>query len=858
MRKSLYYLTILFFISNFSVLFSQIKIKELPPYDLLSVDSLFFNISEKRTVIPLNNGWEIYSGDEPNRKTEVNLPSSFEGVDELIYEREISFSQADINNRQVQIKFLGLSYAAEIVLNDLIIYKHPGGLHPFYVIIPDDLVKTDTPNKLIVRVSHKLDDVNTIPLIQGYLFPDNYGGILRDVYLETFPLINIEQASISYSLTENYTTASVDVNLVVKNSLTSLQRNLLSDASYSLRTEIKYNNAVHESYVNEFPDIPRNDLSQASLNFNLENLELWSPGNPANYKFEFSLFQNDSLIDKTSKLVNFYSLEKVGNRFTINGSEIKLKGTTYIKATDKSGRLLTYNELESDLRLIKETGFNSIRFSKQIPHPYALKLCSELGLLAFVELPLTSIPAEILNDRDFKARAEGRLNLLLNDVKNFPAIAGIGLGSGFISGNESHTEFIKDLASVVKNRSNKLIYASFLSLPSRQIENVDLYGLELYSKNPYELNQLQNSIETLGNTNVFISSATYPSYKGNTNGYLNKHSYEAQAKFFRDVINYSEENNLSGFYINTFYNYKGKFSSFYTGYTQDGYYHIGLLRDKNDINSISYKIVKSELLGDDQITIPIGNEKDEAPIFFIVVGLVLSIFMALLINSKRKFREDAGRALMRPYNFFADIRDLRILSGMQTNLLMFILSGTIALVLINLLYYLRSNILLEKILLAFASKNLIEAVLFISWHPVEGFLILWGISIIGFIVLSAVIKFFTVFIKNKVFFSSVFYTVVWSLLPFSLLLPLELVLYRVLQADILNVYIYIFLVLFIIWIFQRLAKGIHVVFEVRSFIVYVYSVVFLVFVTSVILIVYHLQYSTIYYILQAFRDYRYI
>src|SRR5581483_4370966 len=54
-------------------------------------------------------------------------------------------------------------------------------------------------------------------------------------------------------------------------------------------------------------------------------------------------------------------------------------------------------------------------------------------------------------------------------------------------------------------------------------------------------------------------------------------------------------------------------------------------------------------------------------------GLLLVLF--LLINLDRRFREYIVRSLVRPFNFFADVRDRRILPNGQTTLLALICSG---------------------------------------------------------------------------------------------------------------------------------------------------------------------------------------
>jgi len=181
-----------------------------------------------------------------------------------------------------------------------------------------------------------------------------------------------------------------------------------------------------------------------------------------------------------------------------------------------------------------------------------------------------------------------------------------------------------------------------------------------------EINKLQNEI---GVGRIFISEATYTVNKGNSDGYVNKFSYEAQAKFFSDLIDYSRSNTLLGFFINSMTDIRGDYSSLLSGYTPNNIYNIGLVGEYRTTNRIGYKVVYSKLNNTERVTIPIGSIKDDAPMVFIIFGLVLALFMGVLVNSGRKFREDASRALLRPYNYYADIRDQRIMSAYHTTFL---------------------------------------------------------------------------------------------------------------------------------------------------------------------------------------------
>src|SRR5438067_976034 len=60
-------------------------------------------------------------------------------------------------------------------------------------------------------------------------------------------------------------------------------------------------------------------------------------------------------------------------------------------------------------------------------------------------------------------------------------------------------------------------------------------------------------------------------------------------------------------------------------------------------------------------------------------GFVLLLLFFLLLNLDRRFRDHAKRSMMRPFNFFADLRDRRMLPNSQTTLLAIVISGAIGL-----------------------------------------------------------------------------------------------------------------------------------------------------------------------------------
>lgn len=851
------FFTLITFLLVVITIHAQIKIKELPSYDLTQTDPLFFDINETRSLLSLRNDWVIYSSDAPDKKVKVSVPSTFTGEESLTYERMIFLSEEKINNKSLTLNFLGINNTADILLNDLVIYKHPGGTQPFRINLPDDILLPNTDNKLTVKVQFAFDDFNTIPVLQRFLFPNSTGGITGDVFITETNKIFISDLRIKSVISPGLSSATLSIKSYIQNNKKKpIQNENVIQSTYKIIYKLVSPNGT-QVISKDLTHVENNELTESINEIIISAPLLWTPDNPRSYQLDIELTRNDTLIDRTSKIISLYKTELGNNRITINENEFVIKGTTYFYSENESGGLISFNKLEKDLRLIKETGFNTVRFAKVLPPAYALNICEKLGLFALVDIPLNSIPDQILANEDFSLRVTDYLNLIVDQFSGYSSVIGFGLGGGYIGESPSQIDFLSKQTKLLAGKTNRIVYASFVNLPSQKIEAIDLYGIELFSASELRLTQLSNTLQNFGGS-VFISESSYPAFRGNSNGYLNNNSYEAAAKYFSDIIDFSEKNKINGFVINSFFDFKGPFKSFYAGYNEENKYVIGLLPDNETTDRISYKVVKSKLTNADKITIPIGTATDDSPILFVIIGLVLSVFMALLINSKRKFREDATRALIRPYNFFADIRDHRLLSGIQTNLLMFILAGSLALLVINVLYYLRTNILLEKILLSFGSDKLINWIIYLSWHPLNGFLILFGISVVSIFILTFVIKLFSFLLKNKVYFSSIYYSVIWALLPASLLLPLELVLYRVLSADLINLYLYIFVVLYLLWLGQRLLKGIHVIFDVRPFSVHFYGCLVIVFSLGGILLYFQIANSTIYHIIRAVTEYKFL
>lgn len=842
-------------------IYPQIVFRDLPNYRLNSADMLFFDITETRQLLPLNGQWKVFPKDEPEKAVNINVPSVFKGSGEFIFQKKFNLSEQQIKNHKIDLVFFGLNYSADISLNKIIIYRHTGGDLPFIIKLPRDILKSDGENVLSVSLVYNLDSENTIPLKQRFFFPQNFGGIIRDVYLHLLPNINLQKTDITSAIDFKSNKATIVIkSQIANNEYRSLNDTVPEKNLFSMITQIfsPDGKTIAVTDKKDF-ELKRNREIQINNSLIISNPVLWSPDNPQSYLVRQEIFRDGMLVDRYDQSVAVFTLNTTDENLFLNNKIFGLNGVSYIPSFKTFGSMMTYAQMEADIQKIKDTGFNSVRFARSIPHPYFLKLCETYGLIPIVELPLANVPEGLANSTNFLARVKNYLNLLLDGYSKYSLFSVLNIGSSFIAKSESHRSFLNNISSFVKAKRNVLVSASFFRTEANLVDGVDLYGIEIFNQsiNDFE-NDIKSLQEKIGKGRIFISEATYTASIGQTDGYVNDYSFEAQAKFFEDLLNFAIQNNLAGFFINTMFDLRGDYASLTSGYDPDNVYKIGLISENRKQERLAYKVISAKLRNAERVTIPIGAKKDDAPMIFIVTGLLLALIMGVLVNSGKKFREDASRALLRPYNFFADVRDQRIISAFHSIYLALVISLVNALIVANLLYYLKTSFFFEKFLLSFGSPAIMSAVSYLAWNPFKAIVWLFIITIMILILIMLLIKAAAFFVKTKVYLSSTFFTVVWSFLPIILLIPVGIILYRVLNADIANLYIFISLIIIKLWLLYRLIKGIYVIYDANPSTVYFYSVVFILSMLTIVMVYYEVNSSVVENILLTLKQFNII
>lgn len=837
--------------------YGQIIFKEIPLSKNLLTNIEYLENSSIRMVESLNGDWMVYSPeDEKREKTKIKVPSFFEGTANLIFEKTFNLTAQQISQHNFEIRFLGVSYSADISINGYMIYRHTGGEFPFSFILPKDLLTADKPNTITLNVNSGLNNFSTIPLKHGFLSSKYYGGIFRDVVLVFLPNFYLSNLELTSSLNSNLQKGIVTTSFTLSNKeYSQTPDSLLAPDEIDVVVNLSPKGSTSNSLtVKKSFKLKKGKEISGVVVAEINSPVLWNPSSPNGYFLTIRVERAGYLLDETRKEISFFRFSERDDTLLLNNHPFKFNGVTYTPSYLNNGSMLSYSGMFEDIKSIKDLGFNAVRFTKTVPHPYLLHLCNYYGLFALVELPVDGIPENIVADELFTNRVKNYATKFFKYYGNFGSIAAFGIGNRLNINTGMFDEYIKEIGGLAK-KSEKLVYITLTDIPPSQNEFIDFYGFDFLNVSVQEINEMINKAESkLGNTNVFISGAGYLSVLGGSTGSTNPYTTEAHAQFLQELLQYAEEKNFSGFFINSLRPYELNYQSIISGYKNNGIVLSGIFDLTGSVNTLTYKVVHSHLNNLETVTVPLGTKKDDSPMVFIVFGIVLALGLGFLINSGRKFREDATRALMRPYNFFADVRDIRIISGFQSTLLGLIISGVLGLSTSSIFYYNKFNILFEKIILSFGNGFLIKAISYLAWHPLESTFILTGFYFSLFIVYTFLIKLFSYFVMNKVFTRNAFYVAIWSFLPITLLLPIALMLYKILSETNFDLVVYALFGIFKIWVWYRLFKGIYVIYDTNPGKVYFYGIIILLTAFASVMFYFQQSANTIDYIIYYLEE----
>ncbi|MDE6181797.1 MAG: DUF4981 domain-containing protein, partial [Eubacteriales bacterium] len=186
-----------------------------------------------------------------------------------------------------------------------------------------------------------------------------------------------------------------------------------------------------------FEETVKNDLSNEVLfKKNIENVKAWSAEEPNLYKLIITVKENNKIVEVIAQNVGFRTIKLDGERFLVNGVAIKFKGVNRHDYNPRNGRVVSKEEIEEDIKLMKKHNINAIRTSHYPASHYLYDLCDFYGIYLIDETDLechgfvfTSDPRCISDNPEWEQHHVSRLLRMIERDKNHPSIIMWSLGN---------------------------------------------------------------------------------------------------------------------------------------------------------------------------------------------------------------------------------------------------------------------------------------------------------------------------------------------------------------------------------------------------------------------------------------------
>jgi beta-glucuronidase len=441
------------------------------------------------TIIDLNGAWDFVADLDPkyhaihggfhnpaaNRRHWLKVPvpgvwqkyaeryDIYEGV--CWFAREFEAPEL-AESATARLRFGAVNYLANVYLNGEKVGSHEGGYTEFVLDVTGKL--KPGPNHLAVQVDNRALITKWPPCL-GYF---NYGGIHRGVSLE------IADGPALAAVALAAVPASGGWELLVSARIASLES---TDSIDGLLARISNGDGFSwEEHVGA-----NGDLAARVPFF---DTPAWSPETPHLVPVTVELLDAArTVLDRREFAFGFRSIALQGGKVHLNGQPYPLKGVCYVYDSSVSGLVMTPEQIETDLRLMKEAGCNAVRCHYPMDAAF-YAACDRLGLLVWIEPPVYCYhPGDTetgtrFADPEWLTLAQSMAKEMIAVARNHPSVAIYSIGNECNTVNPEAEAFFRALTATIREADpTRLIsYAALYGIVGPIADIVDVLGINSY------------------------------------------------------------------------------------------------------------------------------------------------------------------------------------------------------------------------------------------------------------------------------------------------------------------------------------------------------------------------------------------
>ncbi|MEG1646263.1 MAG: glycoside hydrolase family 2 TIM barrel-domain containing protein [Clostridia bacterium] len=234
------------------------------------------------------------------------------------------------------------------------------------------------------------------------------------------------------------------------------------DGSYNLLVRADIKNGENTSinvkvfYKNQL--FAEKSASESNVVFENLKVDEWSAEIPNIYEVFITLIKDKKEIEVVRNYTGFKHILINGTTFLFNNQKIKIKGVNHHDTTADKGYVMTAEEMQYDVKIMKEYNMNGVRTSHYPPDPLFLTLCDIYGLYVIDEADiethgcygsLPALPNLISDNPEWSKHFLDRVERMVMRDKNHTSITMWSLGneSGGFYNQDLCYEYIKKLVT---------------------------------------------------------------------------------------------------------------------------------------------------------------------------------------------------------------------------------------------------------------------------------------------------------------------------------------------------------------------------------------------------------------------------
>jgi beta-glucuronidase len=379
----------------------------------------------------------------------------------------------------LQVRFLSVALRARVWVNGLFVGEH---LFPYSAFTLDitHAIRPGQTNHLVVRADNRILR-RAIPDLKHHGWW-NFGGILREVYIERRPVIDLEDVLIQTEMPGAAGAPSEVASAAGKKGWRL--RYTLTCHNYGPSRYLPIHAAVEDAsgqvlWQKTSHQVLVKGITHPGGGGTFPNITPWSPEHPALYTL---VVRGPSGTEHRTRF-GFRQIGVRGTEILLNGEPVFLRGINRHELFPGRGMTPTPEEERSDLEDIKALGCNFVRLCHYQQHPRVYDLADELGLLLWSEIPAWQSSRLTLSDPEvWRVYGAPQLREMILQNRNHPSVMFWSVANEVPSETTAVRDYIDRAAAYVKEIDPSRL-VSFAS--SRRLEDICFDAVDVIAVNEY-------------------------------------------------------------------------------------------------------------------------------------------------------------------------------------------------------------------------------------------------------------------------------------------------------------------------------------------------------------------------------------